>query len=55
MTDSSDFGTGGVLIQVDDDGGYRQVAFTSRKLMSAGVRFTTAEKECLAVVYATKK
>lgn len=55
MTDSSEFGTEGVLIEVDDDGGYRPVACTSRELKSAEAKYIATEKDCLAVLYVMKQ
>lgn len=55
ITDVSDYGTGGVLIQVDDDGGYGPFAFISRKIKSAEVRYSVTKKECLAIVHSMKK
>ena len=55
MTDASDYGIGGVLIQVDEDGLCRPVSFISRKLKPAEKRYTVTERKCLAVVFALKK
>ena len=55
MTDASDYGLGGVLLQESDDGKWRPVSFTARKLKGAEVRYTVTEKECLAVVHALRK
>ncbi|KAJ9516688.1 hypothetical protein QJQ45_015121 [Haematococcus lacustris] len=49
-TDASLLGTGGVLMQ---DG--RVVAFTSKKLTPAQVRYTTGEQELLAIVRALQE
>ena len=53
QTDASDRGVGAVLSQqegIED----RPLAFYSRKLMPREMRYTTIEKECLAVVNAVK-
>ena len=55
MTDASNYGVGGVLLQQEETGAWRPVAFTSRKLKGAETRYTTTEKECLAVVHSLKK
>jgi len=55
MTDASDYGIGGVLLQESNKDEWRPIAFTSRKLKGAEQRYTVTEKECLAVVHALKK
>ena len=49
-TDGSDRGLGGCLVQVDDAGIERPVAFYSRKFFPRETRYTVSEKECLAAV-----
>ena len=49
-TDASDRGLGGCLVQVDEAGIERPVAFYSRKLFPRETRYTVSEKECLAAV-----
>ena len=49
--DASDTGLGGVLTQTDDTG-TRPVAYTSRKLSDAEQRYSTPEKELLAIIHA---
>ena len=53
QTDASDRGVGAVLSQYDDDGTDYPVAFFSRKLLPREVRYSTIEKECLAIKVAT--
>ena len=49
QTDASDRGIGAVLSQEDDEGGDQPVAYFSRKLLPREVRYSTIEKECLAI------
>ena len=49
--DASDTGVGGVLTQTDDSGS-RPVAYTSRKLSDSEQRYSTPEKELLAIIHA---
>ena len=49
QTDASDRGIGAVLSQQDDDGNDLPVAYFSRKLLPREVRYSTVEKECLAI------
>ena len=53
FTDASDKGIGAVLTQ-EINGEKRFIYFFSRKLISAETRYTTTEKECLAIVAALK-
>lgn len=50
-TDASDYAIGAVLSQVGDDGESHPVGFASRKLKDAEVRYSTFEREALAVVW----
>ncbi len=54
-TDASDRGIGGVLAQNDDQGRQRPILFVSRKLMPAETRYSTTEREALAVVTCVTK
>jgi RNase H-like domain found in reverse transcriptase len=51
VTDASKYALGCVLIQQESSGQWLPVAFGSRKLKGGEVRYTTTEKECLAVVF----
>jgi hypothetical protein len=55
MTDASGYGVGVVLLQFDQKGKWRPIAFSSRKLKGAEVRYTVTEQDCLAVVYPLRK
>ncbi len=49
QTDASDYGVGAVLSQADDDGVEHPVAYYSRKFLERERRYSTVEKECLAI------
>ena len=53
QTDASEKGIGAVLSQYDHDGMEHLVAFYSRKLLPRETRYSTVEKECLAIKAAT--
>ena len=53
-TDASQEGIGAVLMQEYDDGKF-PVMYISRKLKHAETRYSTIERECLALVWAVKK
>jgi len=57
-TDASDEGIGGVLLQrseIDEKSAMKPIAYVSRKLTSAERQYSTREKECLAIVWATER
>lgn len=53
-TDASSTGLGAVIIQYLDGEPF-PVAFASRKLLSPETRYSTIERECLAIVWGVKK
>ena len=53
QTDASDHGVGAVLSQRDEHGADHPVAYFSKKLLAREVRYSTVEKECLAIRLAT--
>ena len=54
QTDASNFGLGAVLSQTGDDGLEHPVAYASRKLQPRETKYSTIEKECLAIVWSLK-
>ena len=54
-TDASNTGLGAVLLQPNDQDELRPVLFASRKLLDRETRYSTVERECLAVVWAVDK
>ena len=54
QTDASERGIGAVLSQDTSDGEDHPVAFFSKKLLPRETRYSTVEKECLALVAAIK-
>ena len=52
--DASDYGIGAYLFQIVD-GKDQPIAFMSKSLSGAELRWSTIEKECYAIVYALKK
>uniref|UniRef100_A0ABD2WK28 RNA-directed DNA polymerase n=1 Tax=Trichogramma kaykai TaxID=54128 RepID=A0ABD2WK28_9HYME len=54
QTDASDYAVGAVLTQEYEDGEH-PVYYVSRVLSRAEQRYTTTEKECLAVIWAIEK
>ena len=55
QTDASHIGIGAVLLQEDSAGEKRPVAFASRKLQPRESRYSTIERECLAIVWGITK
>lgn len=53
-TDSSGIGIGAVLFQYDDGLPF-PIAYASRKLVDRETRYSTIERECLAIVFGVEK
>ena len=53
-TDASSFGIGGVLLQ-EVDNKLHPISFVSRKLLPRETRYSTIERECLAIVWVINK
>ena len=54
-TDASNHAIGAILVQKDEQGFEKVIAYLSHKLSGAQLRWPTIEKEAFAVVYALKK
>ena len=55
QTNASHLGVGAVLLQQDTAGEKRPIAFASRKLLPRESRYSTIERECLAITWGVKK
>ncbi|KAI5708347.1 hypothetical protein M8J77_021013 [Diaphorina citri] len=55
QTDSSAIGMGAVLFQYADDGTRKIISFASAKLSPTESKYSSNERECLAIVWAVKK
>lgn len=55
QADSSSFGLGSCLYQMSEDGSRNVIAYGSRTLHGAELRYTVTEKEALAIVHALQK
>lgn len=55
QTDASNTGLGAILLQEDNTGNKHPVAFASRKLLPRESRYSTIERECLAIVWGINK
>ena len=55
QTDASNQGLGAVLLQEDRDGMKHPIGYASRKLLPRESRYSTIERECLAIVWAVTK
>lgn len=53
--DASDCGIGAVLVQLDEEGNEKPVAYMSRKLNTSQRNYSVTERECLAAVEAIKR
>ena len=54
QTDASDRGVGAVLSQTDQHGEEHPIGYFSRKLLPREERYSTVEKECLAIKLGTQ-
>ncbi|KAK7088759.1 hypothetical protein V1264_022640 [Littorina saxatilis] len=54
-SDASSTGIGAALMQPDDDDVLHPVLYASRKLLERETRYSTVERECLALVWAVDK
>ena len=55
MTDASDYGLGAVLLQQENSGDWRPMAYAAKKMSEAEQKYTITERYCLAVVFALRK
>jgi transposase InsO family protein len=54
-TDASNIGIGGVLHQMGEDGRLQPIQYVSRSLSTREQKYSTVEKECLAMVWCVTK
>ena len=54
QTDASEYGLGAILCQ-DQGHGLQPIACASKKLTGAATRYSTIEKECMAIIYGVQK
>lgn len=55
QTDASDRGIAGILYQINEEGNHNVIGLVSRCLSPAEIKYTTTEKELLAIVYSIEK
>lgn len=55
MTDASGYGLGGVLLQMNADGKWQPISFTSRLLRKSERNYAPTERECLEILHALQK
>ncbi|KAL1447768.1 hypothetical protein WDU94_013913 [Cyamophila willieti] len=55
QTDASEIGLGAVLFQYGPDGSKRIISFASAKLSPQEAKYSSNERECLAIVWGVKK
>ena len=55
QTDASDFGVGALLLQIDDKGREKVIAYASKALSARHEKFSATEKEAHAIVFGTQQ